>query len=191
MKSLSKTIGLIILSVGFSSSAQKNDICKTDPQKCPLKTGQIEFMGNVNFLSKTEARKIWSDMQSHIKNLDALCELQKKKKAPQVNEWIKKVYQLGDVAGKLHKKHKYSFNRIEIMDEGKKVDLGVTLLDIESILKSEYIKLNNKDKTCSELRKGFTSAYASHYNLQDSVDVTKELSPWAKQVYSSLNCLCP
>ena len=191
MDPLFKTVGLIILGVGFSSSAQKNDICKTDPQKCPLKTEQIKFVGEVDFLSDAKAQKIWNDIQSHIKNLDALCELQKKKKASQVDKWTKKIHQLGDAAGKTYSEHKYSFNRIEVMDGSKKVDLGVTLLDMESILKSEYIKYEGKDKACSELKKGFTSSYASHYNMQDSVNITKTLSPWAKRVYSSLNCLCP
>ena len=190
MKSLFKTVSLIILWIGFSALAQKSNICQTDPQKCPLNTEQIKFVGEVKFLSDEEAKKIWNDIQSHINNVDALCELQKKKKTSQVDEWIKKIHQLGDAAGKAYKEHKYSFNRIEVVDGGNKVDLGVTLLDIQSILKSEYIKYKDKNKACSELTKGFTFAYASHYNLQDSVNVIKTLSPWAKRVYSSLTCLC-
>ena len=182
-----KIVSLIFLGVSFSSLAQESDICKTDPQKCPLNPEKIEFVGSVSFLSESDAQKLWDDIQSHIKGLEALCPLQKKKKVPQVEQWAQKIRQLGDKAGQTYNKNKYSFNRVEIRDGQKKVDLGVTLLDMESILKSEYIK----DKTCEELKIGFISGYASHYNMPDSVDVVEALSPWAKKVYSSLTCLCP
>lgn len=182
-----KSVGLIILWIGFSSSAQKSDICKTDPQKCPLNPEKIKFVGSVSFLSESDAQKLWDDIQSHIKDLEALCPLQKKKKIPQVKAWAQKIRQLGDKAGQTYNKNKYTFNRVEIRDGQKKVDLGITLLDMESILKSEYIK----KKTCEELKIGFLSGYASHYNMPDSADVTEALSPWARKVYSSLICLCP
>lgn len=191
MKVLFKTISLMTLWIVFPSVAQKDSICKTDPQRCPFKPEKVEFVGSVSFLSQTEAKKIWNDIQTHIKELEALCPSQKKKKTFQTDEWVKKIRQMGQKAGKVYKENQYSFNKVKVLDGGKKVDLGVTLLDMESILTSEYIQYKSKDQPCKDLKDGFASGYASHYNIQDSEDVIKALSPWAKKIYGSLICFCP
>ena len=195
MKKLFKRAGLIILWICFPSLAQP-DLCKIDPQKCQTEKGteQLEFVGSVSFLSAVEAQKIWSDIHSHIMELEQLCQVQTNKRPSQASKWVEKAHQLGNTAGELYKQHRYSFNEIKIKDGEKQVDLGITLLDMESILKSEHIKYNSKEKkikACQGLKGGFTMAYASHYNLQDNVDVIGALSPWVKKIYSSLNCLCP
>ena len=191
MKVLFKIVGFVILWFAFPSVAQKDNICKTDPQKCPFKPEKAKFVGSVNFLSKSDAKKIWNNIQAHIQELEALCPLQKKKKISQAGEWAKKIQQLGEKAGKIYKKNQYSFNKNKILDGEKKVDLGITLLDMESILTSEHIQHDKKDVSCKKLKDEFVFGYASYHNTQDTEDIIKVLSPWAKRIYSSLTCLCP
>lgn len=195
MNKLFKQASLIILWVCFPFLAQ-SDLCKTNPRKCQTEkeTEQLEFVGSVSFLSAEEAQKIWSDIYSQITGLEKLCKVQKNKRSSQAGEWAGKIRQLGEAAGRAYRQHKYSFNEVKIRDGKKQVDLGIILLDMESILKSKYIQYNSgeeKLKACKDLKGGFTTAYASHYNLRDNVDVIKALSPWAGKIYFSLNCLCP
>ena len=153
------------------------------------------FKGTVTFLSAESAQKIWSGIQSRLQSMENLCQIQKETKKPQIIEWAKQAGELKKTAGDIYRENRYSFNGVKVKSAGKKRDLGLTLLDIQSVLSAEYIDYNvakrDEKKACVGLKDGFVSAYSSHHNTPDNSDIIKGMAPWAGKIHSSLNCLCP
>ena len=153
------------------------------------------FKGTVTFLSDKSAQEIWSGVQSRLQSMENMCQIQKETKKTQIKEWAKQAGELKKTAGDIYEKNRYSFNGIKIRSAGKKIDLGLTLLNIQSVLSSEYMDYNvakqDGKKACGGLKSGFVSAYSSYHNIPDNSDIIKSMAPWAGKIHSSLNCLCP
>ena len=155
----------------------------------------IFVQDDIPILNNKEANKLWTQNSLYLKSMKKNCS-QKKSLLKKISFSKKQMQEIAKYSRKSYKKYRYSFYKVKKMRYGKnKGSLGHILSDMDSILSSKHInyeqtKNKNLKKSCRKLRKDFILSYSSYYNMPDNVSPREKMAPWAKEIVSSLDCLC-
>ena len=156
------------------------------------------FVDAVNFLSPEEASKVWSQVDVHVSHLESFSN--KTLNKLHLADFRSTLKKLKKQARKSYQENQYAFNNIEISSGDKsksKFPLGVTLLDIKSILLT-FEKKNKKNqqahvvaqKTCRQIKEDFLNSYAMHFKMQINDGEKPRLQSWARRIYESMKLFC-
>ena len=158
---------------------------------------KVSIIGKTIPLTKKKSQQIWGKASSYLDKMKQNCS-QKITLAKKIPFAIKQMQEMIQYSEKTYEKYKYSFYKVENQKYGEnKGSLGVILLDIKSVLSSSHVNYkkikSEKDskKACEQLKSNFLLSHSIYYNTQDDTPVKKEMAPWAKNIDSSLKCLCP
>ena len=152
------------------------------------------FVGETSAINKSKVNSIISPINKTLNNLSSYCKSKSLKSAKSLARDLEFLHKL---AGSKYEENKYSINDVTIKDGDKNVDLGLFLQDVHSILNSSHRmkysdiqSSSNFQSACNALSNNYEFSYRSYYNISESIDLKKELSPWALKVYKSIQCLC-
>ena len=159
------------------------------------KEDKVIFVGEVSPLTKAETEVITKKIDGILLELKGFC------KAPSqlqtVKGFVVKLQELKNYANLSYSKKAYSFKNVTVKDGTRDVNLGIYLLDINSILTDAYameygriLKSTNFKEACKKLKGNYTFSYAAHYNLADNVNIKGAMSFLFKNIYDSIKCTC-
>ncbi len=157
---------------------------------------KLVFVGEVPALEKQKIEDISKKIQGRLNELKEFC-----KGAPdlqKVKSFTGKLRSLKNYAKQNYDNNTYSLNNVKIKDGAKDINLGVYLLDINSILEDSYamkyttIRSSTDLKfACKNLKDNYRLSYARHYNIADNVEAKDVMTSSFKTIDDSISCLCP
>ena len=161
---------------------------------------EIYFFGklvsSVTPIDNKEALSISNFLNKKFKVFQSHCK--KKPTLKDVQSFSRQLEELHKWTGNVYNKYTYSFNNAKIKDGNEEVNLAVFIQNISSILENDYkMKYDEIEQStdlqtaCNKLKSNYIFSYKIYYNIQDGVDLSKEMSFWAKKILDSINCLCP
>ncbi len=166
---------------------------KDTPSVDPMEDNLI-FVGEVSGLTQQKVKDISENITQQLVELKEFC-----KKTPNLQEvknFTGQLVKLQRFAKQSYDGNAYSFNNIKVKDGDKSVNLGIYLLEINSILNSSYpinydsIRGSTLKETCSKLKNNYRLSYASYYNLADNIKITDHMAFLFRNIDDSIKCLC-